>query len=159
MDPTRWAFPVASQVGKIYRAQPFKYGNDQTLQRFVELSAKHYGFRVKLPSGHQWQEAVENTLVPFAQLTVAGVLLANTTRIESKREAAAESPGRQFYSATIDAVAKIRDPQRRAAAQKLLGQMYAAMAKALGDGQGESSEKPGSQRPGEGRHRGRDIDR
>ena len=62
-----------------------------------------------------------------------------------------------FGTPAIEAIAKIRDPQRRAAAQKLLGRMYAAMAKALGYVQHQGPETPNPGRTGG--DRGTDVNR
>ena len=151
------------------------------MRRYVELAAEYYGLRVRLPGGQKLSDAAHTAAISGELHGLWSLLAYDTTRLENKpdkpnspepKAGEAESDGKAakpaasadtaslsaaFGNPAIEAIAKIRDPQRRAAAQKLLGRMYAAMAKALGYVEHQGPETPNPGRTGG--DRGTDVDR
>ena len=163
----RWAELTADQVGTINTAHPFNEGNGRTMRRFVELSAEHYGFRARIIGGPEWMAASHNAMIPGHPDELRNLIIDNSmsTESEDRRSKATEDnvmaeaapKSAAVTSAAAEAVAKIKDPQRRAEAQQLLDGMRSAAAQQ--QRQDKSAERPMVDRPGGGGDRGGDLDR
>lgn len=183
----KWAEVTADQVGAINHAHPFREGNGRAMRRFIEASAEQYGYRARMIGGPEWMKASHDAMDHRQTRGLQDFIEANTTREEGeqrrpKGEAANTSKeadmaeantnttstrlrrASELTGAASKAVSQIKDPERRAEAQRLLDTMRkneANLQKAQRQGKDadRSTTKPELKQPVVRRDRGQDFER
>ena len=130
LTKAQWAEITADQVGAINHAHPFPEGNGRAMRRFVELSAEQYGFQARLIGGPEWIKASSEAmdfrktgrLQAFieARTTAKGAATHQEMDMAERLDAKVLEKAEKVTQAAAKAVAKIKDPARKHAAQQLL---------------------------------------
>ena len=128
LTKAQWAEITADQVGAINHAHPFREGNGRAMRRFIELSAVHYGFRARIIGSAEWIEVSSEAMDFRTTGRLQSFIAARTTKAtKAKKADTAErldakvlEKVEKVTQAAAKAVAEIKDPARKHAAQQLL---------------------------------------